>query len=509
MGIQSKEKLIKMILSSQRVLKATRAKVYLEDLFKFNTEVLGVEKASGAVPLSQAHREMCKFIDTDPQKYKLLLFPRGHLKSTLVTVAHTVRHICKNPKVRVLIANATYGLATSFLGQIKAHLKGNKKIHELYGDFSSGAGKWSEDEIKVFKKGEDIDYEKKEPTVKAMGITGSLTSQHYDVIIIDDGVNRENIGTIDQIRKVYKFYMDCLDLLDPGGELIIIGTRWHDIDLYGWIMLGDNEREGEIPKSIAHEIMPHQFVFKGTQFNIMKRKIVEGTTPIWPVKFTPQHIEMLKKQKSPYEFSTQYNNEPIPEEDQQFKRSWFRYYKDDDIARRNLFTFSMVDPAISQESGADFTVIATVSLDEYYNWYIREIIRDHFLPNEIIDQMFRTYERFHPIEMGLEVVAYQKMLAYALRDEMKDRKKFLPIRELKQSTRTTKESRIKSLQPGYFNGKIFHKERMVNLEYLEDELLRFPRGTHDDIIDALSSLTQFAVPPKSERKKVKQSTYLY
>lgn len=505
----SKKRLIEQIVEGQKLLKEAEARSYLKDLFLFNQKVLNVEMGKDSVPLSQAHRDMCRFIDEDKQKAKLLLFPRGHLKSTLVTVGRSLQRICENPQVRILIANATYQLSTSFLDQIKSHLKSNTTLHEYYHDFSTNPGKWSENMIKVFAKGESADYEKKEPTVTAMGITGSLTSQHYDMVIIDDGVNRENITTIDQIRKVYKFYMDVLDLLEPGGELIIIGTRWHDSDLYGWIMNGDNDRQGEIPKQVAREIMPHQFVFKGERFNIMKRKVVEGTEAIWPVKFTQDHIKKLMKEKTPYEFSTQYNNEPIPDKDQQFKKEWFRYYIDDDIKNRNLYFFTMVDPAISQESGSDYTVITTIAVDEYWNWFIREITRGHFLPNEIIDEMFKANERWHPVSMGLEVVAYQKMLAYSLRDEMRRRKVYLPILEMKPPPGKSKDVRIKSLQPGYFNGKIFHRERMLNLEYLEDELLRFPRGAHDDIIDTLAYLTEFALPPKSESKKKSRSSYLY
>lgn len=504
---RSKQELVDQILKSQKLIKEAKSRHFLNDLYRFNTEVLNVGKGKGQLELSQAHREMCQFIDEEPDKYKLLLFPRGHLKSTLVTVGHSVRHICKNPKVRILIANATYSLATSFLDQIKSHLEGNETLHKYYGNMAKGANKWSENQIKVVQKGES--YERKEPTVTAMGITGSLTSQHYDVVIIDDAVNRENITTLEQIQKVYRFYKDVLDLLEPGGELIVIGTRWHDIDLYGWIMGGDNDREGEIPKGVLQDIMPYQFVYKGNNFNIMKRKVIEGDKPIWPEKFTDKHIKKLKKEKGPYEFSSQYNNEPIPDEDQQFRKEWFRYYKDDDIRKRNLFFFTMVDPAISQESSADYTVLTTIALDEYYNWFVYDIIRDRMLPNEIIDKMFNIYERFHPVEMGLEVVAYQKMLGYALRDEMRKRKKYLPLRELKPPNNKSKEARIKSLQPGYHSGKIFHKERMPNLEYLEDELLRFPRGAHDDIIDTLAYLTEFAFPPKKEHKKHSQAGYLY
>lgn len=459
--------------------------------------------------MSEAHEQMCHFIDSDKDKYKLLLFPRGHMKSTIVTVGHSLRRICQNPKTRILIANATYGLATSFLEQIKSHLKGNETLHEYYGNYSKTAGKWSENQIKVFEHGEVVDYEAKEATVTVMGVTGSLTSQHYDIIIMDDVVNRENIGTIDQIKKVYKFYQDALDLLEPGGELIVIGTRWHDADLYGWIMNGDIDKPGEIPKDIAREIMPYQFLYKGKNFNIMKRMIKEGNDFIWPEKFNERHDKKLQEQKGPYEYSSQYKNEPIADVNQSFKRSWFRYYIDDDIKKRNIFNFTMVDPAISQQDSADYTVLTTIAVDEYYNWWVREIVRGRMLPNQIIDEMFRVNEIWKPIEMGIEIVAFQKMLGYSIREEMKRRKKYIPLRELRPPNNKSKEARIKSLQPGYYSGKIFHKERMPNLEYLEDELLRFPKGTHDDIIDTLAYFTEFAVPPKSERKKAKKRSYLY
>lgn len=503
-----KSDIIDKILETEKQIRRIKSQAALKDLFLFNTDVLGVEDGKSSLKLSRAHREMCKFIDEEKTKYKLSLLPRGHLKSTLITVGRSLQAICDNPQVRILLANATYPLAVSFLDQIKAHLKNNKKLHSYYGDLSKGSSKWSENAIKIVKAGEINDYEKRENTVTVAGITTSLTSQHYDIIIIDDAVNEENITTIDQIKKVYQFYRNCLDLLEPGGELIIIGTRWHDSDLYGWIMNGDRDRPGEIPPSISKDIMSHQFVYKGEQFNIMKRKVVEGSSPIWPEKFTQNHIDMLQREKGPYSFSCQYNNEPIPEANQQFKRSWFRYYIEDDLKNRNLFNFTMVDPAISQEAGSDFTTIVTIALDEYYNWFIREIIRDHMLPNKIIDTMFKVAEIWRPLEMGIEVVAFQKMLAYSIRDEMRVRKKYLPIRELKHASKS-KEARIKGLQPGYNAGHIFHKERMPNLEYLEDELLRFPRGSHDDIIDGLASFTEFAVPPKSERSRNFKREYLY
>src|SRR3990167_1864398 len=98
------------------------------DLLKFNRFVLEVEKGKDNVPLAPVHQEMCEFIDKNKKRKKLLLIPRAHLKSTVVTVGRALQAIVTNPSVRILIANATYGNACSFLTEIKRHLKFNEKI---------------------------------------------------------------------------------------------------------------------------------------------------------------------------------------------------------------------------------------------------------------------------------------------------------------------------------------------------------------------------------------------
>ncbi len=72
---------------------------------------------------------MCAFIDKNKGKKKLTLIPRGHLKSTVVTVGRSTQAIVTDPTTRVLMGNATYALACSFLTEIKRHL--NREFHKL------------------------------------------------------------------------------------------------------------------------------------------------------------------------------------------------------------------------------------------------------------------------------------------------------------------------------------------------------------------------------------------
>jgi predicted phage terminase large subunit-like protein len=467
------------------------AKGILEnDLFKFNKMVLKAEEGKGKVPLANFHKDLCKFVTLRKNKKKLILIPRGHLKSTLVTVGYTLQQLLADPTKRILIANATYDLACSFLTDIKRHLKFNDKIHMVWGDLSRSPDAWSQNKITLSTaKGM---HGKKEANVTAMGVESNLTSQHYDLITMDDVVNKDYVNTSDQIQKTIDFYKECLNLLEPNGQAIVIGTRWHDSDLYGWIMDTDNNVIGD--------------------FEIMIKKAFEDGPNgekqyLFPDKFSKRHLAKLREQQGPYVFSCQYLNDPIPEEDADFKRGWFQQFEFTDLRGKPLNKFTMIDPALSVERSADFTAIVTVGVDNHHNIFIMDIRRIQAKPEQVIDEIFKVYEQWHPIFMGIEEVAFQKVLRYALHQEMNNRGLWLPLREVKPDRRT-KDQRIRGLQPLYANRKIFHNKSVTNTNHLEDELLRFPVGKHDDVIDALSYGLDFWYPGK-RKIRTKVQNWLY
>ena len=273
------------------------AKPILErNLFKFNKYILKVADGKGKFELAAFHKEMCDFVADKKRNKKLILVPRGHLKSTLVTVGKSLQAICHNPQVRILIANATYNLACSFLTEIKRHLKFNVDLREFWGDMALGAETWSANDI-TLAQAKDFSG-KKEPTVTAMGLESNMTSQHYDLIILDDLVNKDFINTTEQIQKTIDFYKESLNLLEPDGELVIVGTRWHDRDLYGWIMDTDN--------NVIQD------------FDVFFRQAYEGNLeddndfkPLFPGKFTRRYLKNLYDHQGPYFFSCTPARTPI------------------------------------------------------------------------------------------------------------------------------------------------------------------------------------------------------
>jgi predicted phage terminase large subunit-like protein len=473
--------------ATQKLLELLKQDV-LEDFWSFSKEVVGWKDL-----YEPLHKPLCDFVQETTHKKKLVLLPRGHLKSSVVTIGYALWKIAQDPKNRILIANGTYPLAATFLSQIKDHILRNAKFKQLFGDLFVSADKWSESAITVKR---EESYERKEPTVTAFGIGGNLVSQHYDIIILDDLVNRENIHTPDRIQDVLTFYKDILDLLEPGGTIIMIGTRWHEADLYGWILDDQN------PEHYEYDIMLKTAV-EG-EYEIVKNADtggfhIQGGEILFPTKFSREHLDKLLN-KGLSEFSSQYMNDPVPLEDSVFKWDW-KYYEDDDLRGMEVRHFITCDPAFFDPSSKtvdlDYTAFVVIAVDADNNWWIRDIVRERMKPNEIIETIFNLDAFWKPTRVGIETTAYQKILSHMIKDKMREKNQFIPITELKHagSHAKSKAERIQALEPRYAVGSILHSKTCRHMTTLELELRRFPRAKTDDVADALASMFEIALPP--------------
>jgi len=96
------------------------------NLYLFNKYVLGVTEGTGRQKLGGFHKDLCTFVQNNRKRKKLILVPRGHLKSTLVTIGYSLFRIVEDPNIRILILNATWQMAVDFLKEIKDHLTRNE-----------------------------------------------------------------------------------------------------------------------------------------------------------------------------------------------------------------------------------------------------------------------------------------------------------------------------------------------------------------------------------------------
>jgi predicted phage terminase large subunit-like protein len=201
-----------------------------DDLYYLCREILGYDRM---VPTP--HQDLSDFLRDSKKRTKLILMPRGSFKSSVVTVGYSIQQLIQDPKKTILISGETQANAIKFVGEMKNHLEVNPKFRGLYGDWVNRGNTWKANEF-VIKPRQGL-FGGKEASVTAGSLEkGTQVGMHYDTIILDDVVSRNNINSEDQISKTIEHYKLLLSILNPDGMIIVVGTMWGHGTLYSWLM---------------------------------------------------------------------------------------------------------------------------------------------------------------------------------------------------------------------------------------------------------------------------------
>lgn len=230
---------------------------------------------------------------------------------------------------------------------------------------------------------------------------------------------------------------------------------------------------------------------------VYEKAIRDDGSLYFPERLTKEFLDKARKIQGSYIFANQYQNEIIPDDEKRFKSEWLRYYK---AIPENVHTFAFIDPAIGQKKTNDYTGIVVVSADEKGDWYLRVAKRERLTPTEIVEKMFELHKMFRCQCIGVEIVAYQEALLYIADQEMRRRNEILPLKGIRRGN-LTKETRVLGLVPRFEWQRISIAHGLADFE---DEYSKFPRGSHDDIIDALASLEELVFYPEHKEIKIEK-----
>lgn len=105
------------------------------------------EYIMGGDPPMWFHRDMLDFQDEHDEG--LILGFRGSRKTNYLTIARALFEIIKNPNIRILFAADAADQVKTFLRGVKSHFKSNEELNRIFGDYYTGAEKWTDGEIIV------------------------------------------------------------------------------------------------------------------------------------------------------------------------------------------------------------------------------------------------------------------------------------------------------------------------------------------------------------------------
>ena len=454
-------------------------------LFNIAKYMLGYEKITEDV-----HKEWCDDLEEAIKTHKRImrLKPRGTYKTTIYDVSFVIDRLLDDYvkhdgkfTLRILITSATNDLAEQILYEITQHLTENENIKQFFADFGNDNPivKLNQQEVVLHPR-----VVKKEPNLKARGALAAMTSEHYDIIICDDIANdsdRESAAIREQKKRWFK---DLISILEPDGLLMIIGTRWHDDELYGEII----ERNPKLPDFMRYDIEIDSIVDK------------DGN-PKYPSIYNEQKIQALRIEKGAVEFSSQYLNQPLPSETQLFKLENLQYYTEKKMPQeraqnpyfKDCRHVIYVDPALGNEN--DFCVIIVGAIKDHV-LYVRDCwLSNTSPPNVSIEKMVYYYNFYNCEELGIETNGFQSLISQFLKernDKIKDMRKRMKIKEIKNQKK--KRIRIESVEPFVTSGKVLFRDDWTEAyPELINQLVRYPVHKHDDAPDALEGLVRMTI----------------
>jgi hypothetical protein len=224
----------------------------LKDLWFFINEVLFADDyLDTGETLAQwhyqesLHKDLADMVsEAKPGSKTLVLMPRFHRKSYILTIAQCVWRIIKDPNIRILVISATHSKSVEFISTVKKLLQYNKGIKKYFPEFHvDPARQFGTEQHFTHPLRTLIDPN---PTVRSSYLGGRLAGGRCDLLIFDDCIEKDNVTTPEQADKALKNFNDTIPLMDehPWYNMIyVVGTRWGFNDVYGAI-LGEDRGDG-------------------------------------------------------------------------------------------------------------------------------------------------------------------------------------------------------------------------------------------------------------------------
>lgn len=238
----------------------------------------------------------------------------------------------------------------------------------------------------------------------------------------------------------------------------------------------------------------------------------ETGVALWPEYFPSAKLKAIRQQMGSPLFSCMYMGNPAGLSGEIFSANWFKLAQtkiaprpllvpeqltqwlqvdgEEPIDFDELLFYQFWDLAISEKETADYTVGLTLALHPpTMHETVMEVRRGHWSFEQTQRQIALAADQWKPHAIGIESTAYQaaavqearKHLNFAVQEVRVDRDKVTRAR----LPAALAESGKMSVVRGVWADDFF------------DEVMQFPNGRHDDIVDALSgaaTLAQAYVP---------------
>ena len=410
-----------------------------------------------------------------------VFMPPGAAKSTYASILYAPWYLAQHPQHCLIAASHTQELAEKWGRRVRNLVAEHSLIlgAALASD-SQAAGRWE-----TSAGGEYF----------AAGVGGAIAGRRADLVVIDDPVRSREDADSELIRdKTWDWYKsDLYTRLKPGGRIVLIQTRWHEDDLAGRL-LADQQAGGDQWTVIS---LP---AFAEAD-DPLGRAIGQ---PLWPEWESSGELERKRRAIGPRDWSALYQQRPAPEDGNYFRAAWLRTYVTVP-AVDTLAVYGGSDYAVTADGG-DYTVHVVVGVDPDGRMYLLDMWRKQAASDEWVEAFCSLVKEWKPREWAEEQGQINAGVGPFLERQQRERQAYVYRRTF--PTRGDKAVRAQSIRGRMALEGLYVPQNAAWLSDLRSELLAFPAGKHDDMVDALGLVGQLldtissgTAPAKPEKPK--------
>ncbi len=336
----------------------------------------------------------------------------------------------------------------------------------------------------------------KDMTCRALSLGSVHAGPRLDLLLADDPVGLQENATPASRAKVLETLLEVvLPMLVPDGRMIVTGTRWHEDDVYA------------------------QLIARGW-WALVRRAIEDGRS-LWPDWFSLEALAERRAALGSALFAAQYMNDPSALGGEVFRREWFTTIE---VVPAGISRRVGVDLAASLAERADYTAVVEVVETADHTLVMVGVWRERLAdghrawltgladaigpaagrpygppvgprlcqPLGILPPLFAgaTGDPALPRRLSavnIESTAFQTVFAHEL-----VRHTGLPVRAVRPDR--DKVTRARPLAALLEAGRVVFWSRAPGLAELENELVAFPNGAHDDLVDAAVYAADLGAP---------------
>ncbi len=303
----------------------------------------------------------------------------------------------------------------------------------------------------------------------AVGAGASITGRGGNLCILDDTLKGAAEARSEITRSSLKewYRQNIYTRLMPDGKIIVVQTRWHEDDLAGWLLNEHQHENWSVVSLPAIAERDEEYRREGEA--------------LWPKRYPLPVLKQIQKTEGSSAWAALYQQRPTAAEGGIFKKEQFQDY--DELPRNEKtkrlevsYILQSWDTAFTAKSDSDYSVGTTWGIGPK-GYYLLDMWRGKCEFPELKAAAKQQANKWQPNVVCIE----NKASGISLYQELK-RETRIPIHAVKVDR--DKIARAHAVTPLFESGRVFLPRFAVWLPEFEHELLMFPNGSHDDVVDS-------------------------